>query len=69
MDTTKLLLDLGEEAIKIEGILLDLKIEKALSPEAFDKEEQLLEAEYLWKEASKAYFEFLNHLQNSKLAA
>ena len=69
MDATKHLLALGEEAILIECIYLQLKIEKALSGEDFAREVELTEAESLWKGITHEYYDFLSLLQDHRIAA
>jgi len=63
METTKILKAIGEETIKIESLYLNLKIEKALKGDEFKRENQLAEAEILWREADSEYYGLLSFLQ------
>ena len=65
MDTTEHLRALGEETLYMENIYLNLKIEKALAGDKFDKESLLSSAESLWKEIDNEYYNFLNFLLNN----
>ena len=69
METIQHLAALGKEILSVEEIYLDLKIEKALSGEEFDKEPELAEAEVLWKEINQEYVTFIDYLQNNKRTA
>ena len=69
MDTTEHLRALGEETLYMEGIYLDLKIEKELCGDNFQKNSLLNEAEALWREIDAEYHGFLRSLQNSIQAA
>jgi hypothetical protein len=69
MDTTEHLRALGEETLKMETIYLDLKIEKELCGDKFEKTSLLNEAEALWKEINAEYHGFLHFLQDSIQAA
>ncbi|WP_207533319.1 hypothetical protein [Desertivirga arenae] len=63
MDFTGHLLALGEEKLKVEIMYLQLRIEKALKAELFNKERLLNEAKELLDDISTEYFTFLAALQ------
>ena len=65
MITTEHLQALGKEALYIETVYLNLKIEKALKGDDFTREAFLAEAECLWHEINTEYHGFLNYLQTS----
>lgn len=69
METTQHLQALGEEALTIESLYLNLKIEKALSGENFLHENLLAEAEILWKEINSEYYSFLDFVQRKNYIA
>lgn len=70
MDSTEHLKALGEEALYIEMLYLNLKIEKALMGVRFRKQRLLCEAEKLWRDINTEYYSFLSYLQQkSKRAA
>lgn len=68
METIQHLAALGKEILSVEEIYLDLKIEKTLNGEEFDKELELAEAENLWKEINQEYLTFINYLQKRSAA-
>ena len=70
MDNTELLKVLGEETLYLENIYLNLKIEKALEGEAFERDALLYEAESLWRQAETEYRGFMKFLldQNNQAA-
>lgn len=64
MDAIGHLQDLGDEILNIEAIYLSLKIEKALSGQDFLRDKELGAAEYLFKEITAEYHNFLGFLQS-----
>lgn len=66
MKNTTHLRNLGDEALKIESIYLNLKIEKALTGDQFRHDALLAEAEKLWKDINEEYYSFLGFLQSDR---
>lgn len=64
MEALKHLKRLGDEAIKMESLYLELKIKKALAGDGFSGEHLLTEAESLWKDIREEYYGFLDYLQS-----